>query len=238
METKNKQRIIGGIVLLAVLAIFLPLLFHNSRPSTQLKISGDIPKAPNTPDIQLQLPLNNSNNDNQTGSTVSEGQFSNSESVKAAVQQTPAVTRKILNTAPLPARLVLTPNTIVEKQVKNKSVRKIRAAKISARHLRKHHPIVLEKRVASPASLSTALSVPTAWVIQVASFSDQQNADRLTKQLRAKGLDVYTRKSGGSHTEVTRVYVGPEIDLNKAKKIQQKLQQKFKLNGVLKKYTL
>jgi len=46
MQTKSKQRLIGLLILLAILAIFLPLLFHNSRPSTQVQLSVKIPPKP------------------------------------------------------------------------------------------------------------------------------------------------------------------------------------------------
>ena len=56
MEVKAKQRLIGAVVLLAIIAIFLPLLFHNPCPSTALTMTTTIPPAPNKPIVQLQLP--------------------------------------------------------------------------------------------------------------------------------------------------------------------------------------
>ncbi|AZV75808.1 SPOR domain-containing protein [Coxiella burnetii] len=56
MEIKAKQRLIGALVLLAIVAIFLPLLFHNPRPSTGLTMTTTIPPAPDKPVVQLQLP--------------------------------------------------------------------------------------------------------------------------------------------------------------------------------------
>ena len=218
METKTKQRVIGGVVLVAVLAIFLPLLFHNSRPSAGLKISQHVPKPPASPDIQLQLPLNNSPSVTQPPSE------------KATVQQTPAVTRKILNIVPPKVMKTEKPLAMKKKPavVKHKKSNKERAPAVKKQ----------EAKSGSTASLSSfALSAPKAWVIQAGSFSDQQNADRLVKQLRAKGLDVYTRKRVSGGKAITRVYVGPEINLSKTKEMQQQLKKQFKLTGVIEKYT-
>ncbi len=56
MEVKAKQRLIGTLVFLAIVAIFLPLLFRNPRPSTGLTMTTIIPPAPDKPIVQLQLP--------------------------------------------------------------------------------------------------------------------------------------------------------------------------------------
>ena len=87
----------------------------------------------------------------------------------------------------------------------------------------------------APSLLQSA--VPQAWVIQVASFSKQVNAARLVKKLRAQGLDVYTRHSQVDGLIITRVYVGPEINQNKIKKIQRQLRQQFQLKAVIKRYS-
>jgi len=53
MQTKSKQRLVGLLILLAILAIFLPLLFHNSHPSTtQLPVK--IPTKPKIDQVSLQ----------------------------------------------------------------------------------------------------------------------------------------------------------------------------------------
>jgi len=88
MEAKNKQRIIGGLVLLALVAIFLPLLFHNSRPSTRLQLSGQVPTAPTKPEVQLQLPAPSESH-----------AMPKFKSPTAAAAQTPKITQRILNTA-------------------------------------------------------------------------------------------------------------------------------------------
>ena len=55
MEIKAKQRLIGAIVLLAIVAIFLSLLLHNPDPSTNLSMTTTTPLALNKSIVQLQL---------------------------------------------------------------------------------------------------------------------------------------------------------------------------------------
>lgn len=50
MNIRTKQRIVGAIVVAAVIAIFVPLLFHRQLPSEKsLDLSSNIPKPPAEP---------------------------------------------------------------------------------------------------------------------------------------------------------------------------------------------
>ena len=64
MQIKTKQRLVGLLILLATLAIFLPLLFHNSHPAAETQSFVGIPPKPSVNYIQntqqrgqVQLPL-------------------------------------------------------------------------------------------------------------------------------------------------------------------------------------
>ena len=52
MQIKTKQRLVGVLVLLAMLAIFLPLVFHNSHPAVQRDSFSTIPPKPQMPKVQ------------------------------------------------------------------------------------------------------------------------------------------------------------------------------------------
>lgn len=62
-----------------------------------------------------------------------------------------------------------------------------------------------------------------AFTVQVASFSDESNAEALVKRLKAAGYDAYHRaiQQGGNTWQ--RVYVGPVIKLSDARALQQKM---------------
>jgi DedD protein len=71
----------------------------------------------------------------------------------------------------------------------------------------------------------------TAWVIQLGSFKDKNNAERLTNSLRAKGYKAFTfeTKSNGQ----TRVYVGPEVKQVAASTLASKIAQEMSLQGIV-----
>ncbi len=55
MKEQYKQRIVGSLVLVAILAIFLPVLFYNKQP-TQTLIPKTMPVAPAVSVVNLQAP--------------------------------------------------------------------------------------------------------------------------------------------------------------------------------------
>jgi len=59
MHMKTKQRLVGLLVLLAILAIFLPVLFHTSRPSTEVHLSMKLPPKPPQPQVTLSESASN-----------------------------------------------------------------------------------------------------------------------------------------------------------------------------------
>lgn len=62
-----------------------------------------------------------------------------------------------------------------------------------------------------PAGLA-ADGTPKSWVLQVASFRDQDHAERLRAQLVEKGYSAYTRQVTYKNGSINRVYVGPKLD--------------------------
>lgn len=73
---------------------------------------------------------------------------------------------------------------------------------------------------------------PKAWVIQLASFSSQENAQALVKSLQAQGYTAYASQTSGSH-QITKVMVGPELDKTKARDILANLEKTAHLKGLL-----
>jgi DedD protein len=76
----------------------------------------------------------------------------------------------------------------------------------------------------------------TGWVVQVGSFSQKANAEKLRNQLREMGMASFVA-TGHSHGKtIYRVRVGPEFDHAEAEKLQANIKAKTKLNGLVMKY--
>lgn len=72
-----------------------------------------------------------------------------------------------------------------------------------------------------------------AWVVQLASFSDAGNAEALRDRLRARGYSAFIRSVYGEPGTVTRVYVGPELERDRARESVEALERDTKLRGIV-----
>ncbi|WP_111641973.1 SPOR domain-containing protein [Marinimicrobium alkaliphilum] len=63
---------------------------------------------------------------------------------------------------------------------------------------------------ASPTGLDEQ-GEPTAWVVQVASFSRAQAATDLRDRLQSEGFRAYVRSANTASGEVSRVFIGPKL---------------------------
>jgi len=170
LQLHKKQRLIGGLVVIALLVIFIPLLFPQKAGIKNAKVSMQMPKAPKL----MVLP------------------------------------QPFLKTAPV------TP--IVTGKAKQA--------------ISKKDEVVLQSQLNN--------KMPTAWVLQLGVFAEQDHVVRLIKMLRQQGYTAYTRKLLDKKTgkQLTKIFIGPEIKLNRIKAIKTHLQQQMHIEGIVRKYTL
>ncbi len=91
----------------------------------------------------------------------------------------------------------------------------------------------------SPSAPPVPATGLSAWMIQVASFSGQENAQRLVKTLREKDFSTSIQQESIKGKKVYRVLVGPEVDRNQAEKLLVRLNEEVKslgLKGLIKRY--
>lgn len=73
----------------------------------------------------------------------------------------------------------------------------------------------------------------TAWVVQVGSFSRQDNATSLRDKLRTKGFKAFVQQARTSEGAVYRVEVGPILKRADADALRDKLQAQMQLKGLV-----
>ncbi|MDZ7663258.1 SPOR domain-containing protein [Thiohalophilus sp.] len=74
---------------------------------------------------------------------------------------------------------------------------------------------------------------PKAWAVQVGSFRKQSNALGLRDKLRDHGYRVFVERVATDKGNVYRVRVGPEVRRSKAEALQNDLQTKLELEGLV-----
>lgn len=75
--------------------------------------------------------------------------------------------------------------------------------------------------------------LPDTWVIQVASLSAQDSANKLRDQLQAEGHKAYVRAVPGSNATIYRVFIGPKQDKAQAIAIKTQLDKRLKVNSLV-----
>ena len=73
----------------------------------------------------------------------------------------------------------------------------------------------------------------TAWVVQLGSFSEEANAEILNMELRQAGFPAFVEPLQQNNSLIYRVRVGPELLRADAEKLQNQLQVKLKLDGII-----
>lgn len=110
----------------------------------------------------------------------------------------------------------------------------------SAVPIDEHTPADSEPEVAAKApdaepdpGESAAADTPPAWVVQVASFSNRNNALSLRKQLQDKQFNAFVEKVATDSGTLYRVRVGPQARREVAEQQQQRIAKAFDLEGVV-----
>lgn len=102
--------------------------------------------------------------------------------------------------------------------------------------------VVEEKPASSPVAIEKPASKPDipggamAWVVQVASFSDESKAFKLRDRLRTAGHATFVERYRANSGVIYRVKVGPVLLRSEADKLKGQIATETKLNGLVMKY--
>lgn len=103
-----------------------------------------------------------------------------------------------------------------------------------------HAPVTEAEFDAELASGPTleADGTPRAWSVQVASFADMENAERLREQLLNDGLEAYITETRAEDRILYRVAVGPSLDPGAVRRLQADIAKRYELEGIVVRFVL
>ena len=78
--------------------------------------------------------------------------------------------------------------------------------------------------------------LPTSWVIQLGAFSDQTNIAKLVASLRINKYKVFTNKFTKGGKTLTKIFIGPFVELKEADSKKQAIDKQYKLNSTVEKF--
>jgi DedD protein len=238
MNDGIKQRIVGALVLLALLVIFLPVLFDRNRVEP-VDTTSQVPPAPKVEalDIPVATPPAVAESEvapvPETMLVPDEKQAMKPEQVRSEMAKTEA--------ARLAAHPVKTPPT-PDKPAAAADKPAAKSLQAHAQALQARSQAAVEppspaaKAALEPPKL-TAKGVPASWVLQVASYRSPEQAKTLRDALNARGFSAYSRELTTAKGPVVRVYVGPKVDKASLLETKKRLDEAFKLNALVLPYT-
>ena len=209
-----KQRVIGALVLVSLAVIFVPMLFdepHTERSSKRI----EIPEEPAFPAVDTQPP----GSDDAQPSTayhIEEPDQSASPDQSMGTPEQAAPTQTTSAESPQPAS---EPSQPVSSSAGNTASEPAGSPQSSGS--------------TSDSAAESSESLSGAWLVQLGSFGNPDNAVRLRDNVRAKGYDSYIQKVVRGDTTLTRVFSGPFAEKAEAERAKKRLDAEFGVNGLV-----
>ncbi|HCW90974.1 MAG TPA: sporulation protein [Marinobacter sp.] len=215
-----KQRIVGALVLVSLAVIFVPMIFdepHSGRTSTSVRIPEEPPfpevntpekNYPEPPAYRMEEPSASSpgSKSGVAGPTGSGGGAQEDQSP-------PSASPEQSTAAPVQAEAGTGKATVTSEEP---------AARAG------NSQVTNEKGRAEYTG-----TLEGAWVVQLGSFGNADNARRLRDKVREMGHSSHLQEVVRGDSTLTRVFSGPYVDKAEAEKAKQTLDAAFSINSLV-----
>lgn len=227
MERRLKERLIGAAVLVMAAVIFIPMILDDSSRNDSAITETNIPQRPDADFTSRVVPLKESD----LGQGAGQEQDAKQEAPPAPVEETKAGPPPPQETEKPPAKPIEKPAAAPAPERKSPAANKVAPApEEKSATADKAATGQGGKTAAAPSKETRGL---TAWVVQVGSFSSEENARRLLKKLQDGGYPAFVEPVKQNSETVYRVRVGPELLRSEAGSLKDKLTRELKMEGML-----
>ena len=203
MERRLKERLIGAAVLVLLAIIFIPMLLNDTTQYNSEITGSNIPARPEDEFNSRIVPLEEGQREQGTAPPEDSGAGANETSPPPLAGT--AIREQGAETALVPATGAPPP-----------------AAASNTEDLE-------PGKAALPGK---AMGV-RAWIVQLGSFSSEENAQLLNNSLRNKGFTAFVEPLKQQSMVIYRVRVGPELLRSDAEKVRDKIKQSMQMDGLV-----
>lgn len=233
MEKRLQQRLIGAAVIIALAVIFLPMLLNGSGDTGRVSMKMQIPPEPN-------YSFNGAAQPPAASATAPVAPVAVIPPSTTAAPQAPA-SAPVPPSAPPPSSPATTPSSAPTPAPQPAAPPQSSPAKVEAApppQAPPAAPAIKPKPAATPVpaqneAATGGKTVTPAWVVQVASLSQESGAKRLRDRLRKEGFAAYVDRFDDKGKVYYRVRVGPKLTRAGAQAQQAKIEQAVKLKGLV-----
>jgi DedD protein len=218
MEESLKQRLVGAAILIGSGVIFIPMFLGDPLSREPFWQGSPVPARPAVTANSESSPLDAEYFSGLEKTTTTTEQTSPPPAEKKPTTQPPAAPAQVKPISEKPAPAPAEPVTPKEP-----------TAPIAEKPAQPSKP-------ATPAPPTQEHVGVAAWVIQMGSFTSEENAKLLETKLRQQGYPAFVDKIYVQDAKVFRVRVGPELIETRAKEMQVKIEQDINLKGIVVRY--
>ena len=209
-EEKIKTRLIGSIIVVLAVVVLVPIFLENKAVDPKESEMKEVPpKEKHSPKNVLEWDGSQDALKNQIDSVLESSSVTKSEKEG----QGPAFNGSVEN-----------PSTNIEEASESDSDFEDSLKKLESS---------IESRLRKESTSEEGSQPATDWVVQVGSFSSEENANQLILKLNEQAFDAFVIEREKDQSESFRVRVGPFDKKNEALKALSLIKEKFGLVGFL-----
>ncbi|MEN9532820.1 MAG: DedD protein [Pseudomonadota bacterium] len=250
MASKFQNRLVGTVILVALVVIFLPDLMDGHKLEQKEEAFAKIPLRPELepakPALQVSaasaLPAEHLASQQQAAAAEQWQVEEVSDPVTLAANKTPAtqtpppatkaVTQQVVK--PQPELIVKTPveppkpKPVPPKPVE---VKKPVETKPQAGQIKSMDDLIASKMAQPTTPAPAAAPAQGSWILQLGAFKNVDSVNALVGKLRAAGYSAHTSPRTPVQGQLNRVFIGPDVSKAKLQGMQGRIGQMTGLSG-------
>ncbi|MFM5586984.1 cell division protein DedD [Aeromonas rivipollensis] len=254
MASKFQNRLVGTVILVALVVIFLPDLMDGNKLEQKEEAFAKIPLRPELepakPVLQVSaasaLPADHLASQQQASAATQWQVEEIGDTVTLAANQASAaaqaqpVTQVAAKPEPKP---VPKPEVVAKKPVeqpkpkpvppKPVEVKKPVESKPQAGQIKSMDDLIASKMTTQAATPAPAAAAPAqgSWILQLGAFKNADSVNALVGKLRAAGYSAQTSPRTPVQGQINRVFIGPDVSKAKLQGMQSRISQMTGLSG-------
>ncbi|MEZ6932119.1 cell division protein DedD [Aeromonas sp. S16(2024)] len=254
MASKFQNRLVGTVILVALVVIFLPDLMDGNKLEQKEEAFAKIPLRPELepakPALQVSaastLPADHLASQQQASAATQWQVEEIGDTVTLAANQASAAAQAQPATqaaAKPEPKAVPKPEVVAKKPVeqpkpkpvppKPVEVKKPVESKPQAGQIKSMDDLIASKMTTQAATPAPAAAAPAqgSWILQLGAFKNADSVNALVGKLRAAGYSAQTSPRTPVQGQINRVFIGPDVSKAKLQGMQSRISQMTGLSG-------
>lgn len=235
MASKFQNRLVGTVILVALVVIFLPDMLDGQKIAQKDEAFATIPLRPELEPAKPALQVS-------AASTLPSDHEASKQQARAAEQwqveevSAPVTLGQQGGAPQVASQPVVKPEPVVAKQPE--------PVKVQPKPVPKPKPQVkpepvkpqiksMDDLLQSKQLVAQAAPAPAqgSWILQLGAFRNKDSVNALVSKLRASGYSAHTVPRTPVQGQINRVFIGPDVSKAKLQSIQAKVSQQTGLSG-------